>query len=734
MATGRGYAAIALEAAASVRAVCPDLPIDLFTDPETAASGLGAEAEAIFDRVTPLPQVWTRSKIDGMAASRFDRSLYLDADIRAVADFRDVFDLLDRFDLALAHDQNRNAEECNVVWRTPLPPAFPQFNSGVVAYRSGPRTQDFFARWAEAVRDHGTGRDQPVLREILWEETDLRVATLPDNYNLMNWPQLKALSGVHAAPRIIHSARFHKHFTVKDRPPPKVSTVDELVGAMIAERSRADRRRPRPRRCAPAGAPRAGSRDAPPRPPADALARGIGNRALRLGPPRDGARGMNPALRDRLRRSRLLQGAVARARGLLAYPELHTQEVGAWRLIPDPSETPRLTLAIPSLARDQAFGGVTTGLEIFAQIGAALRASGAEDPHASGAVDLRILASAPGGEGEPGEANVFAALARRAGLDPAGVEIVAPVRPHAQVPARARELFLGYNWALALNIRALVEAQDARFGGPARPLWQLIQEYEPAFHPMGSDHLLAIQAFNPPRTFNVILNSRELAAHYAAQGNRADLALVLAPRLSGSMRPFLGPALDPARAARPLAGRKRRIVVYGRPAIARNCWSLVAAGLRAWAARHPEQKEWEAVSAGMDHPPLPLGDGRSLRALGKLSLEDYAALLSESAAGLSLMASPHPSYPPLEMAHFGLRTVTNAYPGKDLSQAHDNIVSVRDVRPEALADALAGICAAFEADPAAGARGASHLPDYLAEGPYPCAAEAAAAMEAALRG
>lgn len=434
---------------------------------------------------------------------------------------------------------------------------------------------------------------------------------------------------------------------------------------------------------------------------------------------------MTPALRDRLRRSALLKGAVTRLRGALAYPELHTQEMGAWRLVPDPSETPRLTLAIPSLARDQAFGGVTTGLEVFAQLGSALRATGP--------ADLRLLASAHGGAGEAGDANLFHAIARRAGLDPTAVEIVSPVRPGAQVATRARELFLGYNWVLALNLRPLVEAQDARFGGPKRPLWQLIQEYEPAFHAMGSDHLLALQAFNPDRPFNVIFNSRELEAFHRAQGNRVDLGLVIDPRLSGSMRPFLAGALDPERGASPLAGRRRRIVVYGRPAVARNCWSLAAEGLRAWAARHPGQRDWEAVSAGMDHPPLPLGDGRTLRALGKLSLEDYAALLSESALGLSLMASPHPSYPPLEMAHFGLRTLTNAYPGKDLSQAHDNIVSLRDVRPEALGDALAEACAAFESDPGAGARGASHLPRYLAEGPYPCIAEAAAAMEAVLR-
>ena len=56
-----------------------------------------------------------------------------------------------------------------------------------------------------------------------------------------------------------------------------------------------------------------------------------------------------------------------------------------------------------------------------------------------------------------------------------------------------------------------------------------------------------------------------------------------------------------------------------------------------------------------------------MRALGKLDLDAYGSLLRESAVGLSLMVSPHPSYPPLDMAHLGLRVVTNGFGPKDLS-------------------------------------------------------------------
>ena len=100
-----------------------------------------------------------------------------------------------------------------------------------------------------------------------------------------------------------------------------------------------------------------------------------------------------------------------------------------------------------------------------------------------------------------------------------------------------------------------------------------------------------------------------------------------------------------------------------------------------------------------------------------------------TAVGLSLMASPHPSYPPLEMAHFGLRTVTNGYTCKDLSRAHENIVSIPTILPDAIADALAAQCRAFIAEPDAGWRAKSMLPDYLSDEKYPFMGDLVAALE-----
>jgi hypothetical protein len=49
------------------------------------------------------------------------------------------------------------------------------------------------------------------------------------------------------------------------------------------------------------------------------------------------------------------------------------------------------------------------------------------------------------------------------------------------------------------------------------------------------------------------------------------------------------------------------------------------------------------------------------------------------------MISPHPSYPPLEMAEAGLAVITNSFAAKDLRTRYPGIVSIDGLTPEALA-------------------------------------------------
>jgi len=355
----------------------------------------------------------------------------------------------------------------------------------------------------------------------------------------------------------------------------------------------------------------------------------------------------------------------------------------------------RVSLVLPSLASDKVFGGVATGIEIFLQSGR--RTDG----------DLRILLD---DFDRTVDRTFLEKAARKAGVDLARIEIHFRSAAIEPIDVGVNDIFMAFNWWTALNLLPVIGRQQELFGGERKPLLYLIQEYEPQFYPFSSTHLFARAAFdNAQRTWG-IFNSSQLHDYFRAQGHAFEREHVFGPRLSDSLRPFL--------AAGPVS-KEKRILVYGRPNIPRNCFPAIVRGLREWAKTYPQGSDWTVTSAGVPHKPVSIGRGRAMTSLGKLPLEDYANLLRTTAVGVSLMSSPHPSYPPLEMAHFGVRTITNRYFCKELSSAHDNIMSLDDIAPQTIADALAKACSRVEESPNAGWTGRSHMPEYLAEYPYP---------------
>lgn len=117
--------------------------------------------------------------------------------------------------------------------------------------------------------------------------------------------------------------------------------------------------------------------------------------------------------------------------------------------------------------------------------------------------------------------------------------------------------------------------------------------------------------------------------------------------------------------------------------------------LKKWCELQPDRDEWTVLSAGESHSNIDLGYGMVLHSLGKLTLEEYAKVLQDSFSGASLMVSPHPSYPPLEMSAFGVKTITNIYANKDLSEFSSNIFSITQCSQENIAYKLKDICESY---------------------------------------
>ena len=215
--------------------------------------------------------------------------------------------------------------------------------------------------------------------------------------------------------------------------------------------------------------------------------------------------------------------------------------------------------------------------------------------------------------------------------------------------------------------------------GDLRPVPRLsayvIQDFEPGFFPWSAQWLMASATYRADDRDDRGLQHVTVAGLFSRVGDRvrARIRLRAAPAPRAPRRD--GVAGGP---------RSRTIVVYGRPRTPRNAFPAIVDGLRAWRARTratPLAGRFGRPVASRYRPWRRV----ELRSIGKLDLDGLRAAPRGSAIGVSLMVSPHPSYPPLEMAHLGMLVLTNGFGTKDLSRWHDNIRSTDDISADSLA-------------------------------------------------
>lgn len=222
VASGADYVELACASASSVRAQSPGVAVDIFTDDPVPPD--------LFDRIHPLTRPGPRAKLTAMQQTRFERTLFLDADTLVVGPLGDIFDLLERFDCALAHDMRR-ASPLIREGSVPVPYAFPQLNSGVFLYRRSPAMLALLAEWERRFHATAARRDQPILRDLLWE-SDLRFHVLPPEFNLRRLTLLDAWEPWDVRPTIVHSHRLMDHMDAGYHPPgPRLREMQELLAA-----------------------------------------------------------------------------------------------------------------------------------------------------------------------------------------------------------------------------------------------------------------------------------------------------------------------------------------------------------------------------------------------------------------------------------------------------------------------------------------------------------------------
>lgn len=336
----------------------------------------------------------------------------------------------------------------------------------------------------------------------------------------------------------------------------------------------------------------------------------------------------------------------------------------------------RLNLLVPSVNAEHYFGGIHTAVSLYREMLSAFPES------------RIILSDSPpnGGAMERFSDHVLTMSDQDSG--PSRQLVPFSDRYGRTLPVRDGDCWLATAWWTAYGAQRMATWQAQQYGRAGR-LAYLIQDFEPGFYPWSSKSAIALGTYRPGTDIG-IFNTGLLADYFRANGLDYTSRFVFEPTINDGLRDAQRRTV--ARLDQP---RSRRIVVYGRPSTPRNAFALLCEGLREWGWTDPNAAAWEVVAPGELVEDVDLGPFK-MRALGKLAINEYAELLSTSAIGVSLMVSPHPSYPPLEMAAFGMGVVTNRFANKDLTTFAPNVRSMVSFSPEALAQALAAERAEWE--------------------------------------
>jgi hypothetical protein len=358
-----------------------------------------------------------------------------------------------------------------------------------------------------------------------------------------------------------------------------------------------------------------------------------------------------PALLERTNVEELARRRIADLRPLHAFPA------------PAAPGTRRVTLLTDSISPGSLFGGVATAI-LFAtllaeRLGASLRLITECLPPDKGAVGMLLQQ-----HGVAPPAEIAFGFADRSRAE------------RREIDLHDGDLFVTTAWWTTSNLLHAVSP---------RQIIHMLQEDERMFYPHGDVNLLCSEILARP-DLRFAVNTRLLHEHLIASG------------LEGLAR--TGAWFEPAFPQNCFYWEERaptgprEFLFYARPFHPRN---LYGRGLEAVSAaierRILDPAHWNVTFVGRDLNAITLPHGVKPRLVQNLPWAEYAAVVRRTDLGLALMHTPHPSYPPLDLAACGAAAVTNRYGRKrTLASYSANILCV-DADIEAL---VAGIAAGVQ--------------------------------------
>jgi len=333
----------------------------------------------------------------------------------------------------------------------------------------------------------------------------------------------------------------------------------------------------------------------------------------------------------------------------------------ASRLVP-PCD--RLTIVTDTIDPSHLFGGVATAV-IFAALWA----------NATGR-SLRVLTRTA----KPEATGLHRMLSTMGIALEKPLELVyAPLQSDSDdlVPISDTDIFLTTSWWATQATLAAV---------PPRRVVYLLQEDERAFYPVGSEWLHAENTMNSPH-ISAVVNTEGLLRHLVSSGvcNLADTGYAFTPSFANFT--------CPGRRLADRGERPKRICFYARPKNPRNLYVHGLAAVDEAIGRGIITDEMEVVFLGTNLQTLRFVDGSVPTVVENLSWDEYQEFMRTVDVGICLMASPHPSYPPLDMLASGAVVLTNRWPGKP--SLHDVMKRVVEVNPT-VGDITEGIARAID--------------------------------------
>ncbi|HYC36869.1 MAG TPA: hypothetical protein VEC19_10635 [Usitatibacter sp.] len=232
--------------------------------------------------------------------------------------------------------------------------------------------------------------------------------------------------------------------------------------------------------------------------------------------------------------------------------------------------------------------------------------------------------------------------------------------PRRAVTIGHADIMLGTAWWTVQKFaHCLPELRTPRFV-------YLIQEFEPALYPYSTKYALAEETYRMDHL--AIFNHRFLHDFFRSRriGAFAD---------DGRARPeatWFDPVIDTRQfhydeEAR--RGSRRTLLFYARPTTApRNLFEIGYAALVRLTGEGVIDEQWNIQAMGEDIGDYYLPGDLTLEQLNWMGFHEYARRMRSCDVLLSLMLSPHPSYPPLEGAASGAIVVTNEFANKTAAE------------------------------------------------------------------